>query len=651
MRSWPLLLLSLALLACPSEPPATDDDDSTPWPDPFAEYVPNPDVFALDFDVADVIDIADSQAPADQLIVHLEPAADLPSILTSLSATVVGQIPRIHAYQLQIPSTDATTLQAAIDAAILLPGVLGAAWNDVGDWNQQAGYCLMEDDNTQNLAGSRRCGFSDVGYYQASRILQEVAQHLTLSPVRVAVVDTGLQYDFGQHDDFFVVNLDDPSREPFDNHGHGTRVSGIIAADDGDGATNGIASAVLGRHLGLEVGGFHQDVWRRLVGVVRAAFDADADIINMSFGKRYTPAESKQQSVVMDIYYAIVLEASNTLFVTAAGNVNEELTLTNNTPAGLIADNFITVGGTQHCEPSERWIHSDPFHGSTWGQYIDISAPAMDVPLIPYDPTRSIYFPGGDPILGHGTSYASPMVVAVAAILRSFDSNLSAAQLKSYILDNAMPTDPSLNHRRLTMVAPVAQMLVDRGASGAVLDLIDADDEPGLADIPGLILNRICDGADLTVTGRGAWNFVVDEDVGAGFINDGGFNVTLGMEDSDPGFFMTRYANDFELDRDYSVPVEMEVGFFVQSDNYSSTGVSGSVAFDGCAITQRNELDQSPLAVQVSGTGSGWVEGMAPPNPQIQSHEFRTRFNVPLIIYPGTAATPVFEQLCEGGLM
>jgi subtilisin family serine protease len=651
MRMLPWLVI--LLLGCPSTPPDVvgDDDDSTPWPDPFEDYVPDPDVFALDFDVAGAIDVLDSQAPADQLIVVLDEGAEIEPVLTALNGTVVGQIPALRAHQLTIPSTDAATLLSALDTATALPGVAGAAFNAIGTWEATPEYCLMDDDNSQNLEGPSRCGLSDPGYYQASRILQELAQHMVLSPVKVAVVDTGLQLDFGQFDDVFVLDLEQPNREPIDNHGHGTRVSGVIAADDGDGSTNGIASAVLGRHLSLEVGGFHEDVWRRLVGVARAAFEGEADVINMSFGKRYTAAEAKIQATIMGLYTEIAELRPNTLFVTAAGNVNEQLTLTNNTPAGLQAPNFLSVGGTPHCEPTERWIHTDPVYGSTWGPLIDISAPAHQVPLLPYDPTRAIYDPGGTPILGNGTSYASPMVVAVAAILRSFDSDLTAAQIKTYLLEEASLTDESLNWRRLVITRPVVQMLVDRGAPAAVQDLINADEDPARADIGGLILNRICDGADLTVSGRGSWNFVVDEDVGAGFINDMGFSISLGQEDSEPGFFMTRYESDFELDRDYSIPGEMEAGFYQASTGYGANGVAGSVAFDGCAVTERNDLDQSILLLQVAGTGNGTLQGMEPPNPAIIENSFDTRFNVPLVVYPGTSTSDVFEQICEGGLM
>ncbi len=648
-----LLLSSLLLLltACPTP---GDDDDGPPDDDvienPFTDYTLDPYVFAAEVDLDATLPLRLGEVVPDQVIVVLEPDAELQPVLDALGATRVGQIPDLRAYQLRLPTDTLPELEAARDAADGMAGVEGAALNFIQDWHAAPGYCLLEDDNSLNVAGPNRCGFSDIGYYQAARILQKLAEHHTLSPVKVAVVDSGLQLDFGAFDDVYVLNLENPAAEPTDNHGHGTRVSGVIAADDGDGSTNGIASIVLGRRLGLEVGGFSPDSFKSLTAVWRAVADGHADVVNMSYGARYDVADRPTQVTVMGLYRTIAAAFPNTVFVTSAGNHNEEVTEFGHAPPGLDAPNFLTVGGTPHCEPTQRWIHSDPTYGSSWGPRLDVSAPAQSVPLLPYDPRNAVYDPGGAPIYGSGTSYSSPMVAATAALMKSFDPGLTGAQVKDYLTEYTYMTDESLNWRRHVMMLPIEQMLIDRGASADLLDLIDADDPLGEWDVPSHVLNRICDGADLSVSGAGAWTFFPAADESAGFVNDMGFGLVLSMDDGDVMFTLSQQGGSFELDRDYSIPTEMEGVFSVISRELFTGAAGGTVRFTDCAVTDRNPLDETPMVVQVAGAATdGWVEGYE--GSAIFVGEFDARWNVPLVIYPGSAVVPVLEQVCEGGLL
>ncbi len=637
---------ALLLLGCPA-PPGGGDDDTTPEPDPFADHVFDTETFAAP--IVATVGLRGNEVAADQLIVVLDQGAALQPVLDALGASLLGQIPRLNAYQLGLGTATVVDLEAAWTAATALPEVAGATWNVVQDLDDSP-YCLLDDDNTKNVQSVNRCPLRDVQYYAAARILREIGDRMVLSPVKVAVVDSGLQLDFGAHDDVHVLNLDNPSAEPIDNNGHGTRVSGIIAADDGDGSTNGIASIVLGSRIALEVGGFSSDTFASLAAVKRAVFDGHADVVNMSYGARYTAADSAQQATIMGLYQELVADAPNTVFLTSAGNVNEELTTTNASPAGLQAPNFINVGGLQHCEPMERWVHSDPYYGTAWGSLIDISAPAQLVPVLPYGPTIAVYDPGGPPIYKSGTSYSSPMVAASAAIMKSMNPSLTGAQIKTYLTDYAYLTDSTINWRRFILVTPIAQMLIDMPASADVLDLIDADEDLGVWDINGQMLNRICEGVDLSVSGRGSWTFFPDAAVAAGFINDMGYGATFGFEeDEDASFFMTQADGGFELDHPYGIPEPMAVGFTETDDDLVTNGVGGEIVFEACAITDRNPLDETPMMVQVRGTGEGALDGFLGSVPV--TYSFETRFNMPVIIYPGSSVIPVLEQVCAGGTL
>ena len=641
------VLFALLLTACPSAPGGDPEPTPAPEPDPFADYEHDPSIVVGAVDAT--LQLNENEVAADQLIVILEEGGAIEPVLDALQATQIGVIPRLDAYQLALPA--GSDLETAWSTATALAGVTGATWNVIHTY-EESPYCLVENDNYVNVHGTDRCAYTDIQLYEATRILKELADRMTLSPVKVAVVDSGLELAFGQFDDVAVLNLADPNATPTDTNGHGTRVSGIIAADDGDGGTNGIATTVLGSRVALEAGGFTPDGFANVAAVTRAVFDGDADVVNMSYGARWTPAEAAQQAAMMSLYAAIAAGAPDTVFVTSAGNVNEELTTTNNSPAGLQMPNFLTVGGTKHCEPTERWIHSDPTYGSTWGPLIDTSAPAHDVPVLPYGPTWNppVNNPGGDPVLKSGTSYASPMVAAAAAIMKSFDSTLSGAEIKEYLTTYTYMTDESLNWRRFILVMPVVQMLIDRGAPADVLDLIDSDDDIGVWDINGQILNRMCEGVDLTVSGRGTWTYLPDASVAAGFINDMGYGATFGFEEGeDATFFMTQEDGGFALDTPFLIPEPMAVGFAETDDELVTNGVSGEIVFERCAITDRNPLDQSPMMVQVAGYGSGGLQGYLGSNPI--SLTFDTRFNMPVIPYPGSQVLDILEQVCDGGLM
>jgi hypothetical protein len=470
---------------------------------------------------------------------------------------------------------------------------------------------------------------------------------MPLLPVRVAVVDTGLQRSIGEFDDVWVIDLATGARQTTDRHGHGTQVSGIIAADDDGSATNGLASA-LGKNLGLQVGGIYGDMFSRVAAVWRAVDDGEADIVNMSYGIVYGPVDAPSQAVVADLYRDMAQRFPDTLFVAAAGNRTIELTELNHAPAGVQAPNFMAVGGTAHCQPTLPWVDADPDWGSAWGPLIDLSAPAQRVPVLPYDPEASILW-GSDPLLYDGTSYAAPMVAATAAWMKSLDPDLTGAELKEYLTRYVMPTDELINWRRLMLLLPVSQMLIDRGAPPDVLDLLDTTEPHGTYDEPFEVLNRICDGADLTVSGAGSWTFWPDTSIGASGIHDLGMALSLATDDYDVVFALGQQSGDLQLGVDYAIGSQFEGGFVQTSRQINFPFTSGTVAFGRCAITERNPLDQTPMVVQLSGIASGTYEGFKGATPT--SGTFDARWNIPMVVMAGSRVIPMLEHDCEGGLL
>ncbi len=216
---------------------------------------------------------------------------------------------------------------------------------------------------------------------------------------------------------------------------HGTFVSGIIAAIRNNGfGIDGIASDVEIMSVRAIPDGDERD--KDVALAIRYAVDNGADIINMSFGKDFSPHKDFVDAAVK---YA---EAHHVLLVHAAGNDANDLDHVPSYPEnrlndGTIVNNWITVGA------SSKTFGKDLVGSfSNYGQKeVDLFAPGVNI--------ISLY-PGNRYDMGDGTSFASPVVAGVAALILSYHPDLSAIALKDLILKN---TD---KHRRKKVYLPSA---------------------------------------------------------------------------------------------------------------------------------------------------------------------------------------------------
>lgn len=217
---------------------------------------------------------------------------------------------------------------------------------------------------------------------------------------------------------------------------HGTHVTGIIAAQrDNNIGTQGIANNVKVMMIRAVPEGDEYD--KDIALAIKYAVDNGAKVINMSFGKSYSPEKKWVDEAVR---YA---ESKDVLLVHAAGNESENVDETDNYPnPDLIefhstAPNFITVGAS-----SDTHIGN----GSLIASFSNYGAKDVDV----FAPGTKIYstLPGGNNYgFLQGTSMASPVVAGVAALIRSYYPNLSAEQVKYAIEKSAMPAPDSVKVR------------------------------------------------------------------------------------------------------------------------------------------------------------------------------------------------------------
>lgn len=205
---------------------------------------------------------------------------------------------------------------------------------------------------------------------------------------------------------------------------HGTHVSGITMAtrDNGIGM-NGAAHNVELMAVRAVPDGDEYD--KDVALAIRYAVDNGAKVINMSFGKSYSPNAEW-------VYEAIKYAASkDVLLVHAAGNDHKDIDKSDNFPTDApdkvkeIADNVITVGAM-----TRNFNYDLVASFSNYGKLnVDVFAPGLEIySTYPNNEYESI----------QGTSMAAPAVAGVAALVRSYYPELSASQVKHILMNSGI---------------------------------------------------------------------------------------------------------------------------------------------------------------------------------------------------------------------
>lgn len=299
----------------------------------------------------------------------------------------------------------------------------------------------------------KRVGFTDDKNSAWSSVPESAAD------VVVAVIDTGLDW---HHRDISYGNIwrnpgEDPdngidddsngyvddvigwdflakNNKPWDFDGHGTVVTGIIAAEQNNGA--GIAG--INPHARImvlkAVNNFGTTRASFIAEAIVYAVDNGAQVVNISVGGPHT---SRMEQAAID--YA---RRAGVLVVVASGN--EGVELGDFGPGG--ADGVLTVGATHVNDRAAAF--------SNYGEAVDLVAPGVDVLSLRARFTDANYRPDVDPdgeyVLGtnivgedrrylhvSGTSFSAPIVAGVASLLFSKHPELSAADVERVLIETA----------------------------------------------------------------------------------------------------------------------------------------------------------------------------------------------------------------------
>ncbi len=208
------------------------------------------------------------------------------------------------------------------------------------------------------------------------------------------------------------------------DHRHGTHVAGIIGAARNNGVgMNGIADNVKIMMIRAVPDGDEHD--KDIALAIRYAVDHGAKVINMSFGKPFSP---EQKWVEEAFRYAA---KKDVLIVKAAGNDSKNIDVEPSFPTTRYmkgdkkAPNVLTIGASG--ATMKTLIAPFSNYGKTM---VDVFAPG--VRIYSTIPGNKTYSPMS------GTSMASPVVAGLAAVLRSYFPNLSAVQIKQVIEDSVV---------------------------------------------------------------------------------------------------------------------------------------------------------------------------------------------------------------------
>lgn len=259
--------------------------------------------------------------------------------------------------------------------------------------------------------------------------------------VVIAIIDTGIDYTHpdltqslwinpgetplneldddgnGFIDDLIGWDFTDNDFNPFDDYGHGTHVSGIVAAqiDNGLGIT-GLAPRC--RLMIVKVGGIYGLFDDDAIQGIIYAVDNGAQILNNSWG-----SYQYSELIELSMLYAAM---SGVTVVAAAGNNNTDAP---HYPAAL--PSVIAVAATDQFDRRSVW---SPTSASNYGSWVTLSAPGTAILST---------LPNSSYAAMNGTSMACPYVSAAMGLLRARFPEQTSSELYSRLVSTCDPLYPS----------------------------------------------------------------------------------------------------------------------------------------------------------------------------------------------------------------
>jgi len=237
---------------------------------------------------------------------------------------------------------------------------------------------------------------------------------------------------------------------------HGSHVSGIIGAlRNNNVGIKGVADNVQIMAIRTVPDGDERD--KDVANAIRYAVDNGAQIVNMSFGKSFSPGK---EAVDKAVRYA---EQKGVLLVHAAGNEAANKDSVPNYPSrtyndGTVATNWIEVGASSRTN-DQNLVASFSNYGKA---SVDVFAPGVGI--LSTVPHRNGY------ATESGTSMASPVVTGLAAVLKEYFPSLTPAEIRKIIMDSSVKYTTRVLRPGSQELVPFNQLSI----SGGIANLYNA---------------------------------------------------------------------------------------------------------------------------------------------------------------------------------
>ena len=216
----------------------------------------------------------------------------------------------------------------------------------------------------------------------------------------------------GYVDDDRGVDLVDGRGSGDDQNGHGTHAAGIVAAiGNNNRGVSGLcwkSPIIAVRFMDADGRGYSSGAAEGIMYAVNHG----AHIINASYGTSQASEVEREA-----IRYAA---AHDTLIVAAAGNDGDNADAHPTYPAGYSDENVISVAASDERDRLASF--------SNWGpQSVDLAAPGAEI---------ASTYNGGEYQYSSGTSMATPLVAAAAAMLRKQGDGLAVTRIRKLLLQH-----------------------------------------------------------------------------------------------------------------------------------------------------------------------------------------------------------------------
>lgn len=243
------------------------------------------------------------------------------------------------------------------------------------------------------------------------------------------MLDTSLNENFDPRAEIIKDNPDDFSNGNYGNNDvtgpdalHGTHVAGIIAANRNNGiGINGVSPYAKIMAIRAVPNGDEYD--KDIYFAVKYAVDNGAKIINMSFGKRYSPHKSKLDEIFR---YAA---NRGVILVHAAGNYAHNNDQRDNFPNRFMESPRADSEHKNWIEVAASARHNTTSLVANFSNYgkdsVDIFAPGFEIKSTTPNNTYTIL---------SGTSMAAPVVSGILSVLMAQNLGFSPEQIRQILL-------------------------------------------------------------------------------------------------------------------------------------------------------------------------------------------------------------------------